>query len=175
MSDQPQSDTTFIKRRAPTLYVIIGIKLIKFTAFMILALVLYALSDNDLPAEYHRTLHVLRLNPERRFWTDLALQVSHLTETKVLWAALGTLIYSLFSLVEGVGLMFRVSWAGWLAIGESAFFIPIEIFELVHLPTVAGGAHRHSTTVFIILALNIFFVWYLFANRHRLFRHHHHH
>jgi len=37
-----------------------------------------------------------------------------------------TLVYSLFSLVEGIGLI-SVSWAGWLAIGESAFFIPIEI------------------------------------------------
>ena len=169
------SDTTFIKKRAPTLYVIIGIKLIKFAAFMTLAAVLYALSDNDLPAEYHRALHLLRLNPERRFWSDLALQIGHLTEAKVLWASLGTLIYSLFSLVEGVGLMFRVSWAGWLAIGESAFFIPIEIFELVHRPTAEMVAHRHSTAVLIILALNIFIVWYLFANRHWLFRHHHHH
>jgi len=160
------SDTTFIRKRAPTLYVIIGIKLIKFTAFATLAAVLYALSDNDLPAEYHRALHILRLNPERRFWTDLALQVGHLTEAKVLWASLGTLIYSLFSLVEGVGLMFRVSWAGWLAIGESAFFIPIEIFEMVHHP---------NRTVLVILALNVFMVWYLFANRHWLFRHHHHH
>ena len=32
-----------------------------------------------------------------------------------------------FSLVEGFGLIFRVPWAGWLAIGESAFFIPIEV------------------------------------------------
>jgi uncharacterized membrane protein (DUF2068 family) len=61
--------------------------------------------------------------------------------------------------------MFRVSWAGWLAIGESAFFIPIEVFELVHHP---------SWTVAGILGLNIFIVWYLFANRQRLFRHHHH-
>ena len=83
----------------------------------------------------------------------------------MLWVSVGTLIYSLFSVVEGVGLMFRVRWAGWLAIGESAFFIPIEVFELVHHP---------SWTVAIILGLNIFMVWYLFANRHRLFRHHHH-
>ena len=69
------------------------------------------------------------------------------------------------SLVEGVGLIFRVGWAGWLAIGESAFFIPIELFELVHRP---------SRVVFVVLALNIFMVWYLFVNRNRLFRHHHH-
>ena len=77
----------------------------------------------------------------------------------------GTLFYSLFSLVEGVGLIFRVSWAGWLAIGESAFFVPIEVYELVRHPSLA---------VLVILALNVFIVWYLFQNRHRLFRHHQH-
>ena len=162
MADAP----TFIKKRAPTLYLIIAIKLFKGALFVTLALVAYTLSDNDLPAEYQKWLHFQRLNPEKRFWTQLAVQVGGLTEAGVLWVAMGTFIYSLFSLVEGVGLIYRVSWAGWLAIGESAFFIPIELFELVHRPSrmVAG-----------ILALNIFIVWYLFQNRHRLFRHHHHH
>ena len=159
-------DAIFIKKRAPTLYLIIAIKLFKGALFVTLAVVAYTLSDNDLPAEYQKWLHFLRLNPEKRFWTQLAVQVGGLTEAGVLWVAMGTFIYSLFSLVEGVGLIYRVSWAGWLAIGESAFFIPIELFEL---------GHRPSRMVAGLLALNIFIVWYLFQNRHRLFRHHHHH
>jgi len=159
-------DNTFLKKRAPTLYVIIAIKLLKGLLFVVLAIVAYTLSDNDLPAEYRGLLHHLRLNPERRFFADLAIQIGKLTEAKVLWAAAGTLFYSLFSLVEGVGLMFRVSWAGWLTIGESAFFIPIEIHELVKNPVLL---------VFLVLALNVVIVWYLFRNRHRLFRHHHQH
>jgi len=110
-------------------------------------------------------LHWLRVNPERKFFSDLALQVGKITEAKVLWVAAGTMVYSLFSLVEGVGLIFRVSWAGWMAIGESAFFIPIEIHSLVQ---------SFTLRVFVILVLNIVIVWYLFQNRHRLFRHHHH-
>ena len=149
-----------IKKRAPTLYAIIVIKLLKGLLFLSLAFVAYTLSDNDLPAEYHNLLHVLRLNPERKFWADLAVQVGKLTEQRVLWTAAGTLVYSLFSLVEGVGLMFRINWVGWLTIGESAFFIPIEIFELVHKP---------SVMVLIILLINILIVWYLYANRERLF------
>ena len=47
-----------------------------------------------------------------------AVQVGHLTEKRVLVAAAGTLVYSLFSLVEGIGLLLRISWAGWLAIGD---------------------------------------------------------
>ena len=172
----PGSDTDRIKTPAPTLYAIIAIKLLKGLAFVGLAIVLYTLSDNDLPADYQRLLHHLKVNPERRFWTDLAFQVGQLNERRVVLAAIGTLIYSLFSLVEGVGLIFRVPWAGWLAIGESAFFIPIEIFELVRR---AGPGYEppragHPMVLLGILAINILIVWYLFQNRHRLFRHHHH-
>ena len=165
-TDLATSDTPAPKKRAPTLCCIIAIKLIKGVLFVTLAFVAYALSNNDLPKEYQQLLHFLRLNPEKQFWTKLAVQIGHLTEARVVWVAVGTLIYSLFSWVEGIGLMFRVSWAGWMAIGESAFFIPIEVLELISHP---------SWTVASILGLNIFIVWYLFANRHRLFRHHHHH
>jgi uncharacterized membrane protein (DUF2068 family) len=159
--------TEFIKKRAPTLYVIIGIKLLKGVLFVTLAITAWALSDNDLPFELHRVLHFLRLNPERRFWADLAVSIGKLTEANLLWTAAGTLVYSLFSWVEGIGLMFRISWAGWLSIGESAFFIPIEIYELVH--------KRFSWLVFGILALNVMIVWYLYQNRERLFKHQQHH
>lgn len=132
--------------------------------FVSLGVVAYALSDNDLPYEYRRLLHFLRLNPENKFFSDVAVQVARLTEVKVLRVAAGTFLYSLFSLVEGVGLMFRVSWAGWMAIGESAFFIPIEVYEFVH---------RFSKSVLLILIINIVIVCYLLKNRERLFHHPH--
>jgi uncharacterized membrane protein (DUF2068 family) len=167
------TDSEPARKRAPTLYAIIVIKLLKGLLFVALAIVAYTLSDNDLPAEYKNLLHHLRVNPERRFWADLALQIGQLTEAKVLWAAAGTLVYSLFSLVEAVGLMFRISWIGWLTIGESAFFIPIEIYELVRR-TVPDQPHpSHKVTLLVILVLNIVILWYLFRNRQRLFRHHH--
>ena len=159
-----QAEASPVKKRAPTLYLIILIKLLKGALFVALAITAYTLSDNDLPAEYQRLLQILRLNPESRIWAHLAAQVSQLTETKVLVAAAGLLAYSLFSFVEAVGLIFRVSWAGWLAIGESAFFIPIEINHLC----------RHASLLgFVVLGINVLIVWYLFQNRRRLFRHHH--
>ena len=93
------------------------------------------------------------------------------------WVATGTLLYSMFSLIEGFGLIFRAPWAGWLAIGESAFFIPIEIFELIH-----HHAFNHPRPELLshpklgllaVLAFNVLIVWYLYANRTRLFRHRH--
>jgi len=151
-------------KRAPTLYAIIVIKLLKGALFVALAATAYKISDNDLPAEFQGLLKFLRLNPESRIWAHIAGQVSQLTETKVLVAAAGLLAYSLFSIVEGIGLCFRIPWAGWLTIGESAFFIPIEIDHLCRRP---------SLSVLVVLAINILVVWYLFQNRRRLFRHHH--
>ena len=168
------AETELVKKRAPTLYAIIAIKLLKGLLFLTLAIVAYTLSDNDLPLEYRHFLTHLRVNPERRFWADLAVRIGQLSEANVLWAAAGTLVYSLFAWVEGIGLMFRASWAGWLSIGESAFFIPIEIYELVHRTHPERHRPGHTVMVLVILGLNVLIVWYLFQNRHRLYRHHHH-
>jgi uncharacterized membrane protein (DUF2068 family) len=153
-----------LKPRAPTLYFIIGIKLVKGLLLVLVGLGVYSLSDNNLPQEFRHLLGVFNLDPERHFFTELARRMSEITPANVLLVAGGTVLYSLFSLVEGIGLIFRVPWAGWLAIGESMFFIPIEVYELV----------RHfSIALTVILGLNILVVWYLYLNRERLFHHHH--
>ena len=95
VKQMPTSEKEVVKR-APTLYAIIAFKLLKGLLFVALAVDAYALSDNDLPAEYQHLLHCLRLNPERKFWSDLAVQVGNLTEAKVLWVALGTLFTACF-------------------------------------------------------------------------------
>ena len=161
-----QARTEKDKKRAPTLYAIIGIKLGKGLLLLLLAAGVYTLSDDNLPQQFRETLQFFHIDPEKQFFTELANKISHITPANVLWIARGTGLYSLFSLVEGVGLVFRVSWAGWMAIGESVFFIPIEVYELLH---------KFSFGVFVILALNVLIVWYLYQNRQRLFRHHHQH
>jgi len=170
-------DTELLKKPAPTFFGIITFKLVKGGVFLGLALALYTLSDNDLPQEYkdflakpfiQSVLHALRVHPGNKFFTHLAEQVGQLTEANLLVAAAGSLIYSLFSLVEGTGMIFRASWAGWMAIGESAFFIPIEVYEL-------SRPGKFSWFLGAVLVINIIIVWYLFKNRHRLFRHHHFH
>ena len=170
------TQTELLKKPAPTFFGIIAFKLLKGAVFFTLAIVLYCLSDNNLPQEYkdflaqpmvESILHHLRVHPGNKFFTHLAEQIGELTEANVLWASAGTLFYSLFSLVEGTGMMFRVSWAGWMAIGESAFFIPIEIYEL-------SRPGRFSWFLVSVLVINIIIVWYLYQNRNRLFRHHVH-
>ena len=165
MSDAPKTETEFVKKRAPVLYIIIGTKLLKGALFVALAITAYTLSDNNLPEEFRKVMDFLRVTPANKFFAHVAEKVGKLTEADLLWTALGTLLYSSFSLVEGTGMIFRQSWAGWLAIGESAFFVPIELYEL-------SRPGRFTWPLFIILILNVLIVWYLFKNRHRLFKHH---
>ncbi|HEU5123575.1 MAG TPA: DUF2127 domain-containing protein [Verrucomicrobiae bacterium] len=159
------AETPFIKKRAPTLYLIIALKLLKGAMLLLLALGVYSLSDRNLPEEFRKMLEFFHLDPEKKFFSDLALKIGSISPSNVVWLARGTIFYSLFSLVEGTGLLFRISWVGWLTIGESAFFVPIELYELIE--------HRFSWTVLVILGLNVMILWYLFQNRRRLFRHHH--
>jgi len=165
------------KKRAPTLYFIITIKLLKGTLALLLAVGVYKLAGRDLQGIFDRLLRFIHLDPENRLLSDMGDKLDAITPSNVRWVATGTFLYSLFSLVEGVGLMFRARWAGWLAIGESAFFIPIEIFEMMHHHGLvrSGMAQEHHGfywKVGSILAVNILIVWYLFQNRTRLFKHH---
>ncbi len=153
-----------VKKRAPTLYFIIFIKLTKGLLLLLLAVGVYSLSDDNLPQEFRQTLLFFHLDPEKKFFTDLGHKVAQITPANIILVARGTGLYSLFSLVEGIGLIFRVPWAGWMAIGESMFFIPLEVHELML---------GFSVSMLVILGLNVLIVWYLLQNRRRLFRHHH--
>ena len=177
MAEPPKAEAEVLKR-APTLYVIIALKILKGLLFVAVAAFVYTHADKDLPAEFKNLLKEIRANPDAAFWTKLAARLELITEANMVHFAVGALIYSLFSLVEGVGMMFRVSWAGWLCIGESLFFIPIELNHLLRAEHIVDGRHVEAGFnwwVLGILVLNIFIVWYLFKNRARLFHHHLHH
>ena len=160
---QPESLAASVRARAPTLYGIAVFKLGKGLLFTLLALGVYTLSDNNLPEEFRSLLQWFHLDPERKFFVRLASQLANISESRMVYVALGTFIYSLVAWIEGFGLLLRMQWACWLTIAEGAFFIPIEIYEL---------NHTFSRGLTIILILNIIIVWYLFRNRHRIFRHH---
>jgi len=168
------------ENRAPTLYFIVAIKLIKGVALVLLALGVFTLANRDLSDVFDQFLRWVHLDPERSFFQGIGDWLDTVTPHNVRVAASGTFLCGLYLIMLGLGLAFRAKWAIWLAIGESAFFIPIEIFELVRHHN-RGTASQTRPELFshpkigllIVLALNVLIVWYLFENRKRLFRHHH--
>jgi uncharacterized membrane protein (DUF2068 family) len=168
------------KKRAPTLYFIVAIKLTKGIVLLLVALSVFKLANKDLSDVFDQFLRWVHLDPEHHFFQNIGDWLDTVTPANMREVALGTLLYGLFLLVGGTGLAFRAKWAIWLAIGESAFFIPIEIYELVRrrLPSTSDQPHPEffhhpKIGLLIVLALNILIVWYLLQNRNRLFRHHH--
>jgi uncharacterized membrane protein (DUF2068 family) len=179
------SDTKIIPQkpsRAPTLYFIVAIKLIKGIVLLLAAAGIFSLAGKDLSDEFDQFIRWIHLDPEHRFFQNIGDWLDTITPTNVRVVAAGTLLYGLFLLIGGTGLAFRAKWAIWLAIGESAFFIPIEIFELVRrrVPRSLESPeqlprplfHHPKVGIALILALNILIVWYLLKNRKRLFRQH---
>jgi uncharacterized membrane protein (DUF2068 family) len=176
-SDHP---TAPLKKRAPMLYFIVAIKLIKGLALLLAAAGIFSLVGKDLGDVFDQFLRWVHLDPENRFFSNIGDWLGSVTKANVRAVAIGTLLYGLFLLVGGTGLAFRAKWAIWLAIGESAFFIPIEIFELVRHRLPADMPVQSHPKLFphpklgllAVLALNVLIVWYLSKNRRRLFRHH---
>jgi uncharacterized membrane protein (DUF2068 family) len=166
-------------KRAPTLYLIVIGKLVEGGLLLIAALSVYLLARQNLPELFDQFIRWMHFDPEGRFFNAIGDQLDTLTPRNVHVVASWLLIYGLFKTVGGLGLAFRLPWAVWLAIGESAFFIPIEIFELVRPRSQEGELHPHlmfehpKEGIAIVLTINALIVWYLYKNRQRLFRQHH--
>jgi uncharacterized membrane protein (DUF2068 family) len=167
------------KKKTPTLYFIAGFKIVKGALLLAVGIGLFALAKRDLPELFEGFLRWVHLDQENKFFAAISDRLADVTPRNVRIFASLPFLYGLFLLVGGTGLAVRAKWAIWLAIGESAFFIPIEIYELIR-PRVAE-LEPHARAMFahprlgllIVLAINVFIVWYLVENRQRLFRHHH--
>lgn len=156
-------DSHPIKRRAPTLWVIIGVKLGKAGLLLLLAAGFFTLIGRDVGAVFDDVLRFVKLDPAQIFFAKLGDRLDQVTHANLRWLASGSLLYALLLIVEGYGLIRRSFWAVWLAIGETAFFIPLEVFDLLE---------TFTWLMFGILTLNSLIVAYLVANRDRLFHHH---
>ena len=180
MTGHPDPPTAPLKKRAPVLYFIVAVKLIKGLALLLAAAGIFSVAGKDLGGLFDQFLRWVHLDPENRFFSNIGDWLDSVTTANMRAVATGTLLYGLFLLVGGTGLAFRAKWAIWLAIGESAFFIPIEVFELVRRRLPVDRTLQPRPKLFphpklgllAVLALNVLIVWYLSKNRRRLFRHH---
>lgn len=163
MSEPPQTTPS---KRTTTLFGIAAFKLGKGLFFFLVAFSIYCLSDDNLPDAFRSLLTTLRVDPGHKIFDRAFRWLGSITESNMLWVAGGTTAYAILALVEGIGLFMRYYWAAYLAIAESAVFIPLEVAELVH---------RFTWSMVCLLVLNIFILVYLWRNRHRLFRHIHEH
>jgi uncharacterized membrane protein (DUF2068 family) len=146
------------REAAPTLYGIIILKLFVGVILLFAGLALYAMRNEDLQTQVRETLTQATLGLGTA--EDIDKAVALFTPANIQILAVGMFGYALLSVVQGVGLICRAAWAGWLVIIESAIFIPVEVWDLFR---------QFSVLMLLILVLNIAICWYLLASRHRLF------
>ena len=165
-------------KRAPMLYVIAGFKIFKGALLLVTAFFIFTLAKRDLPGMFDSFIRWVHLDPENKFFSAISDRLGELTPAGIRQFASLPFIYGLFLAASGTGLALRAKWAIWLSIGEAAFFIPIEIYELIRR-RIPDAEARHAMFAHpkiglaVVLAVNVFIVWYLYKNRERLFRHHH--
>lgn len=99
---------------------------------------LLSLVHADLGALAARLVRYSHLNPASHYPQILIDAASHLQTPRLLWLAAGAIAYSLLRLVEAWGLYRERAWAEWLAAGGGAIYVPIELAEVLHKPSVLG-------------------------------------
>jgi len=180
MSDKPKT-TEPTPKRVPTLYFIVLHHLGKGSLLLLAALGIFALnkSGHDLGGVFDQLLRWLHLDPANRFFMYAGEQLEKVTPANMRVAEMGTLLYGLVLIFAGIGLAFRAHWGVWLAIGEAAFFIPIEIGDILHHLSTRTPPPPHSNMfnhpvagLLFVLLINVVVVVYLSRNRNKIFRHH---
>ncbi len=72
MTENAKNPNVPVKKRAPTLYFIIAIKLTKGVLLLLLALGIFSLANKDLPDLFDQFLGWVHLDPERSFFAGIA-------------------------------------------------------------------------------------------------------
>src|SRR5215469_15809953 len=105
MSDEKQNLAVLAPKtkpkRAPTLYAIVIFKFVKGIAALALAVGVYSLSDNNLSNEFRRLLEFLHIDPEKKFFLEIADRLNEITPANLHWVTGVTIAYGLFMLVQG--------------------------------------------------------------------------
>src|SRR5258706_16355139 len=110
------------KKPAPTLYLIVAIKLIKGVALLLAAVGIFSLAGKDLQEEFDQFLRWGHLDPEHRFFSNIGDWLDTVTPANLRSLANVTLLYGLFLLLFGTRLAFWPKWVFFLALWELAVF-----------------------------------------------------
>ena len=110
-------------------------KLLKAALLIAVGVGAVKLLHKDVASTVEHWVELLRLDPNNHF-IDAALQkVSNVTPGKIKELGLGSVVYAVLFLTEGIGLWLEKRWAEWLTVIITSSLIPIEIYEICHRPT----------------------------------------
>jgi len=127
-------------------------------AAMLIAIGLGALSMQHDHSWLGTWVHALAVDPHGKLVTALLAKISSLDTRQLEAIGIGSLLYAVVFLVEGVGLMLRRGWAEVMTVIITTSFIPLEIYELVVHESWAKAA---------VIVVNVLVVLYLLRRLRR--------
>src|SRR5882724_5147503 len=127
-------------------------KLLKGVLLIALGVAALKLLHTDIASLVESWVAVLGLDQNSRFVGRALSAAAALTPNRVRDLIVGSFLYGGLFLTEGIGLWLLKRWAMWFTIIITASFLPIEIYELAHHPSVGKVA---------LLVINLGLVAYL--------------
>ena len=99
-----------------------------------------------------RWVGALALRPGAHYLDEAVSKIASLPPNKLKDLGFGSFVYAALFLTEGIGLWLRKPWAEWFTTIMTASLIPLEIYEIIHHPTLSKV---------VVLVINLAVVVYL--------------
>ena len=133
-------------------FVIAIFKLVKAGLLILVAVGALSLLDDRIRSALELRIGQLTADPHYRFLRKAASVLGFATRRQVEGISLGTLFYAALFATEGIGLLMQKRWAEYFTAIVTASFIPLEVYELFHHPSIFKMG---------LIAINVIVVIYL--------------
>jgi len=96
--------------------------------------------NSDFGRLAERVMRAIELDPRRPFFHRIVAYLHHLHASELRIAAIVAIGYGVLELVEGTGLWLDQLWAEYLTVIATSLLLPLELYEIVHRPSVWKAA-----------------------------------
>ncbi len=96
--------------------------------------------NSDFGRLAERVMRAIELDPRRPFFHGIVSYLHHLHASELRIAAIVAIGYGVLELVEGTGLWLDQLWAEYLTVIATSLLLPLELYEIVHRPSVWKAA-----------------------------------
>ena len=135
----------------------IGIyKLIEGLLFVVVGIGVFKLVHQDIGEVLTRWIGAVHVDPNNRHFLKVLAKLCAVSDRKLEELGAGTFFYAGIYLTQGLGLIYKKTWAEYFTIIVTASFIPVELYL----------ATQHLTAARVVATLvSLGTVWYLAADR----------
>jgi len=110
-------------------------KLLKGLALLAVGIAVHIIARREARAA-QEWIDLFRVDPHNHYLHRLLALIPNIDARKLHELSVGTFAYSALFLTEAVGLFLRKRWAEILTVISTAGFIPLEVYEIFHHPSV---------------------------------------